>query len=253
MGRTSEGDLSASTAAVLGLLIEQPGSKLGLERRLQERMVAAQFSTTTAHSAVTSLLANGYICLYDGVLAPTRAASKRARNSVRGTPRPDLRVLGLPGGEPATDRGEDLAADGEVYHATDREVYHATPEGLIVFWRWLRKSSSIPVIRDELRTKIAFSRPEDTPRMIELIEIEEDECRANYKILHESLAAFEEHIDAETFVTGKDWLTLMMVGLIRDEAAIWYAKMKQRERLCEYMEGLREESLRRSKESRRGR
>lgn len=244
MGRTGEGELSASTAAVLGLLIERPGSKLGVERRLQERLVAAQFATTTAHSAIKSLLGNGYICLYDGVPAPTRAASKRAGNSVRGTPRPDLRVLGLPGGEPVTDREEDPAADGE--------VYHATPEGVIVFWRWLRKSSSISVIRDELRTKIAFSRPEDTPRMIELIEIEEDECRANYKILHESLAAFEEHIDAETFVTGKDWSTLMTVGLIRDEAAIWYAKMKQRERLCEYMEGLREESLRRSKESPRG-
>lgn len=241
MGRTGEGDLSASTAAVLGLLIEQPDSKLGVERRLQERFVAAQFSATTAHSAIKSLHSNGYICQYDGVPAPTRASKARAESSSRGSARPDLRVLGLPGMEPRADREGDLAAGGE--------VYHATPEGAIVFWRWLRKSSSIPVIRDELRTKMAFSRPEDTPRLIELIEIEEEECRANYNTLHESLAAFEEHTDADAFVTGEDWSTLMMVGLIRDEAAIWYARLTQRERLREYMEGLRGESLRRSQES----
>jgi hypothetical protein len=244
MGRTIEGELSASTAAVLGLLIGHPDSKLGVERRLQERFVAAQFSATTAHSAIKSLLGNGYICLYDGVPAPTRAASASAGGASTLSSRPDLRVLGLPGMEPATDREDDPVADGD--------AYHATLEGAIVFWRWLRKSSSIPAIRDELRTKIVFSRPEDTPRMIELIEIEEEECRANYQTLHKSLAAFEEHIDAEAFVTGKDWSTLMMVGLIRDEAAIWFAKLTQRERLREYMEGLREESLRRLKEPGQG-
>jgi hypothetical protein len=241
MGRTREGELSASTAAVLGLLIEQPDSKLGVERRLQERFVAAQFSATTAHSAIKSLLGNGYICLYDGVPAPTRAASASAGGASPLSSRPDLRVLGLPGMEPTHDREDDSAADGE--------AYHATPEGAIVFWRWLRTSSSISAIRDELRTKIAFSRPEDTPRMIELIEIEEEECRVNYNTLHKSLDVFEEHIDAEAFVVGKDWSTLMLVGLIRDEAAIWFAKLTQRERLREYMEGLREESLRRLKES----
>lgn len=245
MGRTGEGDLSASTAAVLGLLIEQPDSKLGVERRLQERFVAAQFSATTAHSAIKSLDGNRYICLFDGVSAPTRASNARAGSAPRGSLRPDLRVLGLPGIEPGTDREDEPAADGE--------VYHATPEGIVVFWRWLRKSSSIPWIRDELRAKIAFSRPEDTPRVIELIEIEEDECRAKYNTLHKSLAAFEEHIDAEAFVTGEDWSTLMLVGLIRDEAAIWYARLEQRERLREYVESLCDEALRRSKESRRGR
>jgi hypothetical protein len=245
MGRTGEGELSASTAAVLGLLIEQPDSKLGVERRLQERFVAAQFSVTTAHSAIKSLDGNRYICLYDGVPAPTRASNARAAGAPHGSVRPDLRVLGSPGVEPGLDREEDSAADGE--------VYHATPEGVVVFWRWLRKSSSIPWIRDELRTKIAFSRPDDSPRVIELIEIEEEECRAKYNTLHQSLAAFEEHIDADAFVTGEDWSTLMMVGLIRDEAAIWFARLKQRERLRDYMESLREEALRRSKESRRGR
>ncbi|MGA2164949.1 MAG: hypothetical protein ABSH36_10835 [Solirubrobacteraceae bacterium] len=241
MGRTREGELSASTAAVLGLLIEQPDSKLGVERRLRGRLVAAQFSATTAHSAIKSLLGNRYICLYDGVPAPTRAANASAGGASALSLRPDLRVLGLPGTEPTPDREEDPTADGD--------AYHATPEGAIVFWRWLRTSSSISAIRDELRTKVAFSRPQDTPRMIELIESEEEECRVNYNTLHKSLAEFEEHIDAEAFVTGKDWSTLMLVGLIRDEAAIWFAKLTQRERLREYMEGLREESLRRLKES----
>jgi hypothetical protein len=245
MGRTREGELSASTAAVLGLLIERPDGELGVERRLGERFVAAQFSRTTARSAIKSLRGNRYICLYDGVPAPTRTTSAKAGSSLGESPRPDLGVLGLPGVEPSADCRDDLPVGGE--------IYHATPGGSIVFWRWLRKSSSIPVIRDELRTKIAFSRPEDTPRVIELIEIEEDECRANYKTLHEGLAVFEDHIDEKAFVTGEDWSTLMMVGLIRDEAAVWYARLMQRERLRDYMESLREESLRRSKESRLGR
>lgn len=245
MGRTAAGDLSASTAAVLGLLIEQPDSDLGVERRLLERFVAAQFSLTTGRSAIKSLVAKRYICVYDGVPAPTRAARAKADSSTRAPQRPDLRALGLSGPERAADREDGPAADGY--------VYHATPEGLIVFWRWLRKSSSIAAIRDELRTKIAFSRPEDAPRMIELIEIEESECRAQYNTLQESLAAFEERIDAEAFVSGEDWSTLMMVGLIRDEAAIWFAKLKQRERLRGYMESLRRESLRRADRSRRGR
>lgn len=246
MGRTREGELSASTAAVLGLLIEQPEDTVGVERRLRERFFAAQFSPTTSHSAIKSLLRQRYICLYDGAATPVRAAGAgRAESASSGSPRPDLQVLGLPGLEPAADRG--------AYPSEDGEIYHATPEGLIVFWRWVRKSSSTPVIRDDLRTKVAFSRPEDTSRLIELTEIEEDECQANYKTLHKSLTAFEEHVDVESFNSGEDWSTLMLVGLIRDEAAIWFARMRQRERLREYLESLHEESLRRSNDAQRGR
>jgi hypothetical protein len=247
MGRTRDGELSASNAAVLGLLIEQPDNTAGLEERLHERFVAAQWASTAAHSAIKSLLRQSYICPYDGEPVPARGdgATRRAGHASLGA-RPDLRALGLPGLGSAADRRDDPAEDGV--------VYHATPEGLIVFWRWLRKSSSIPMIRDELRTKIAFSRPEDLPRVIELIEGEEKECQANFNVLHSSLAEFDEHVDAEAFNSAENWWTLMLVALIRDEAAIWLSTMQRRERLREFMESLREESMRRSSEARqRGR
>ncbi len=141
---------------------------------------------------------------------------------------------------PAAGRGSDPSEDGK--------LYEATRDGLTVFWRWVRSSSSTPWIRDELRTKIAFSRPQDTPRLVEMIESEEEECRAKYETLHQEIAAFDEHVDAEAFNSGGDWSTLMLVGLIRDEAAIWLGRMRQRERLREYLEGLRAESLRRANE-----
>ena len=47
--------------AVLGLLIEQPDHRFSLERRLQVRFGSAQFSYSTAYSAVRRLERDGYV------------------------------------------------------------------------------------------------------------------------------------------------------------------------------------------------
>jgi hypothetical protein len=234
MGRTREGELSASNAAVLGLLIEAPDDARGLEERLQERFVAAQWSYSTAHSALRSLKSQGYV----GTVDATRTPPAGTQTDTGRHARPDISALLSTPSRPQPRPG-DRPVEGDT-------VYEATGEGTKAFWRWLRFPAPRTAIRDELRTKIAFSRPEDAPRLIELLEEEEREYEREYNALHESIGPLEDRMSAEAFVDGQDWAALMMVGLLRDEMSIWLAKQRQRERLREYLEGLSAEALRRA-------
>jgi DNA-binding PadR family transcriptional regulator len=60
MSRARTKGLSAGEA-VLGLVIEQPDHRFSLERRLQARFGSAQFSYSTAYSAVRRLEKDGYV------------------------------------------------------------------------------------------------------------------------------------------------------------------------------------------------
>lgn len=238
MGRTREGELSASTAAVLGLLIEAPDDAKGLEERLQERFVAAQWSYSTAHSALRSLRGHGYVCTADATQGPLASAQTDTCRHAR----PDISAL-LAAPRSPQPRTGDRPAEGDGF-------YEATREGAKVFWRWLSSPAPRTAIRDELRTKIAFSRPGDALRLIELLEEEEREYEREYNALHQSIGPLEDRMSAEAFLDGQDWPALMMVGLLRDEMSIWLAKQRQRERLREYLESLSGETLRRSPGSR---
>ncbi len=239
MGRQRQGELSASTAAVLGLLVEEPDGAKGLERRLQERFASAQWSYSTAHSALKSLTGQGYVRI---VGMPPLAGSGSEAIAVEAVlrSRPDVSaLLDSRMGPKQLDRV-----------AENEDRYQATLQGIDVFWRWLRSSTSISAIREDLRTKIAFSRPEDAPRLVAMIKLEEEECQREYNTLHASLGVLEQRIGDKSFISTQEWSTLMMIGLIRDEAAIWFARMQQRERLRAYVEGLSEEAARRARAAR---
>ncbi|HEV3047056.1 MAG TPA: PadR family transcriptional regulator [Solirubrobacteraceae bacterium] len=60
MSRARVKGLSAGEA-VLGLVIEQPDHRFSLERRLEARFGSAQFSYSTAYSAVRRLEKDGYV------------------------------------------------------------------------------------------------------------------------------------------------------------------------------------------------
>lgn len=75
---------------VLGLLIEQPDHRFSLERRLQERFGSAQFSPTTAYSAVGRLEKEGYVRAVaagqdrrDGIYEATPEGVEHKRNWIR--------------------------------------------------------------------------------------------------------------------------------------------------------------------------
>src|SRR5665811_1014407 len=60
VSRTRTMGLSAGEA-VLGLVIEQPDHGFSLERRLQERFVAARFAYSSAYSALRRLQKDGLV------------------------------------------------------------------------------------------------------------------------------------------------------------------------------------------------
>jgi DNA-binding PadR family transcriptional regulator len=75
---------------VLGLLIEQRDHRFSLERRLQERFGSAQFSPTTAYSAVARLEKEGYVRALaagqdrrEGIYEATPEGVEHKRNWVR--------------------------------------------------------------------------------------------------------------------------------------------------------------------------
>jgi hypothetical protein len=235
MGRPRYGELSASTAAVLGLLIEEPDGPKGLEDRLRERFASALWSYSTAHNALKSLKGQGYVRI-SGSSSVAGESDKNVGEETLLPSRPDISAL--------------LGPKFGYRHAgravEEEDLYQPTSQGIDVFWRWLRSSTSVSAIREDLRTKIAFSRPEHTPLLITMIKLEEDECKRQYEALHASLAPLEERIGDDAFVSEQEWSTLMTITLIRDEATIWFARMQQRERLREYIEELRDEATRRT-------
>lgn len=242
MGRMREGELSASAAAVLGLLIERPNTAAGLEKRLSKRFPSAEWSRTAAHSALRSFEDKRYVCV---VVAPRTGggADVSRGGDGGGSPpgmRPDVSAL------LARTRGRlPPEAVGAGEESDDGRVFEAMPGGVEVFWRWLRKADDPDPLRDELRMKISFSRPEHAPRLIELIEEEERHYEREYKLLHESIGPLEDLIEDESYVTGQEWSALMTILLLRDEMAIWLARLNQRGRLREYLESLRDEARRR--------
>lgn len=57
-----------------------------------------------------------------------------------------------------------------------RVMYEATEQGVAHFERWLRDSSPVKPLRDELNVKIATSKSADLPELIELTWAQEREC-----------------------------------------------------------------------------
>ncbi len=57
-----------------------------------------------------------------------------------------------------------------------RVVYEATPEGIEHFEQWMLDSSSLAPVRDELYMKLALSKPHNLSRLIELAQVQEEDC-----------------------------------------------------------------------------
>jgi hypothetical protein len=66
-----------------------------------------------------------------------------------------------------------------------------TSEGAQAFKRWLGTASAAPLIREDLRGKIAFLEPSDLPRMIDILRSEEQTCAAEYEAVHASMDEIE--------------------------------------------------------------
>jgi len=126
---------------------------------------------------------------------------------------------------------------GPAKRAAPRMIYEATDEGIDHFEAWILGSSPAPPLRDELHMKIALCRPNNLPRLIDLVYGQELACMGRLRDLGHSA-------DGEAIGDCRDW-SRMMRGLARDaEIALWKARIEWLQRARELLERLLEESRR---------
>jgi DNA-binding PadR family transcriptional regulator len=138
--------------------------------------------------------------------------------------------------------GENLEATGDAERSR-RIKYEATPGGVAYFRNWLRASSSVPLVREELQLRIAFCEPQDLPRLIEVIHGEELVCVAMLNEFQRSLD------DDDTQPGAHEWSRLMDAAVNHAEAGFWDARIRWLADVRILLEGLREEAERRSTRS----
>ena len=188
--------------AVLGLVIQRPGYGYQLEQRVKERFGSAQFVASSIYKALGRLEKDNLI-----------------------------RVVG---------GSEEIELDGA--ERQRRIKYEATPQGVDYFREWLRASSSVPLVREELQLRIAFCEPHELPRLIEIIHGEEQVCLA-------MLAEFQRSVREGERLNGRlngrrEWSRLMDMAVDHAEAGFWDARIRWLQDVRVFLEGLREEAER---------
>lgn len=133
---------------------------------------------------------------------------------------------------------------GEALELADAErsrriKYEATSLGVDYFRQWLRASSSVPLVREELQLRIAFCEPHELPRLIEIIEGEEIVCLR-------MLSDFQREIDddGECLDGPREWSRLMDMAVDHAESGFWDARIRWLQDTRVFLEGLREEAAR---------
>ncbi len=195
---SSQASSFSAGEAVLGLVIERPGDSNELERRLARRFGAAQFVHGTAHQAVKRLARQGLIRAVDGNGSAPPAGGFGAKDGASA-------------------------------------AYEATAEGVTYFEGWLWASSGIPPVRESLHVKIAFCKPADLPRMVEIVREAELACMARVEELNEQRRRERRSLGDD------EWGRLMGLIVTTGDAVWWDARLKwlQMLRRCLQEEGQR--------------
>jgi DNA-binding PadR family transcriptional regulator len=178
--------------AVLGLLIEEPANTYQLERRLERRFGSSDFAHGTAYHAVRRLAEQGLI-------------------------RPRA------GDAPVPQVSQPMTVATAIH-------YEATPNGVKHFRSWLRASTATPPVREELLAKVAFCKPADLPRMVEIVRDAELACTARLNELNQRMR--EERLRA-----GDDaWRRLMTLIVTAGDVAWWDSRIKWLQDLRSYLQ-----------------
>jgi DNA-binding PadR family transcriptional regulator len=119
-----------------------------------------------------------------------------------------------------------------------RIKYEATQRGVGYFREWLRASSAVPLVREELQLRIAFCEPHELPRLIEIIYGEEQVCLAMLNEFQRSLR------EAERVDSRREWARLMDLAVDHAEAGFWDARIRWLQDVRIFLEGLREDAER---------
>jgi DNA-binding PadR family transcriptional regulator len=181
----------SASEIVLGLLIERPDACYQLDKRMAERLGSAQFSRGSAAGAVRRLL---------------------ERDLVRAV----------------EDEGQ---ADGlRVVDGRKKTVYEATPAGVEHFRRWLRASTQMPPVREELHAKIALWGSEDVSRLIEIVREAEVASMLQLQELNRRTRAELGLHDVS------EWERTMQLIVIAGEVSWWDSRIKWLQDMRLYLE-----------------
>jgi hypothetical protein len=109
-------------------------------------------------------------------------------------------------------------------------VYEATQAGIEHFCDWMWASVSTPPVREELHAKIELCRPEDLPRMVEVVREAEAVCTGKLEGLNWRLRSRRNDLDTEDF--------RVRMGLVvsTGDQAWWESRIKWLQKVGVYLE-----------------
>ncbi len=123
-----------------------------------------------------------------------------------------LHELGL--AQPAEEGGTRLRGSREA------RLWEATSAGAATFRAWIRESVATPPAREELHAKIALCRPQDLPRLVEVVREAERVCVFQLQVTNQRLRERGEARD------GRDWAAGMDLVVAAGEKAWWDSRIK---------------------------
>jgi DNA-binding PadR family transcriptional regulator len=112
----------------------------------------------------------------------------------------------------------------------ESKTYTATPAGIEHFRAWMKASVSTPPVREELHAKIALCRPEDLPRMVQIVREAEGVCLGKLQALNFRVRSRRSEIDPE------DWWTRMDLIVSTGDQAWWDSRIKWLQQVRIYLE-----------------
>lgn len=112
----------------------------------------------------------------------------------------------------------------------DAAVYEATDTGIEHFRAWMWASVRTPPVREELLAKVALCRPQDLPRMVELVREAETVCTTRLLSLNFRVRSRRREMDS------RQWESRMDLALSTSDHAWWDSRVKWLQRLRMHLE-----------------
>lgn len=112
----------------------------------------------------------------------------------------------------------------------DAGVYETTPAGVAHFRGWLRASTSMPPVREELHAKIALCEPPDLPLMIDVVKEAELACMAELNDANKRTRSVRKTVGE------REWGRRMGIIVAAGDAAWWDGRIKWLQSVRLYLE-----------------
>lgn len=142
----------------------------------------------------------------------------------QGVARQSLRRLGELGfARPVARRAVDEGA-------RESQLWEATPEGVARSREWIREQIRKPPVREELHAKVALCRPDDLPRLVEVVSEAERMCVLELQRTNQQMRIRRAGLPAG------DWATSMDLIVNAGEQAWWDSRIKWLQSVRMYLE-----------------